>query len=141
MPKHFYKDVSDCDEEAVDNEVSLQKIASNAGLAPKIVDTDWETYICMDNLNSMSVADMYGDKINKIPKHIMSQIWAIVWTLYWTCGIEYHDVTGYNFIEKDGRVWVIDFGHATYRKKKMKSPYLKDLFNKGCINKWNPEFA
>lgn len=141
MPKYFYKDVSHMDPEDVEREICIQKIAANAGLSPKIVDTDWETYIGMEHLGEMCVADMYGDKINKIPKKIMSQIWAIVWTLYWTCDIEYNDVTGYNFIEKGGRVWVIDFGHATYRKKKLNSHYLKDVFNKGTIVKWNPDFV
>lgn len=139
MVEIFYKDVSDLDPDDVDREICLQKIASKHGLSPRIIETDWETYIGMEDLEEMCIADTYGEDINKIPKHIMSQIWAILWTLYWTCDIEYLDVTPYNFIESKGRVWVIDFGHAHYRRKKTDS-YLKNVLNKGKISKWNPAF-
>lgn len=139
MTEVFYKDVSHLDWEEVGNEITLQKIASKHNLSPKIVDTDWETYIGMEDLEEMNIGDMYGEDIHKIPKHIMSQIWSILWSLYWTCDIEYIDVTPYNFIESKGRVWVVDFGHARHRRKHI-DKYLKSVFAKGKISKWNPDF-
>jgi tRNA A-37 threonylcarbamoyl transferase component Bud32 len=54
-------------------------------------------------------------------------------------GIEYLDVTPYNFIEKDGTVYIIDFGHARNVSDYL-DDYLDDIFANWKL-KWNPEFA
>ena len=52
--------------------------------------------------------------------------------------IEYPDITGYNFIEYDKKIWIIDFEHSSIFKKTMKDPFVnKFIFGS---NKWNPDF-
>ena len=124
----------------IKNEVRLQKIASRYGLAPKVLKTDNKTFIEMVRLEEMNVGDMYGNDIDEIPPRVVGGMFSLVWILYHICGIEYLDLWPRNFVEVDGRVWVIDFGDARMKKDK-KDDYLESVFKKGRITKWNPEFA
>jgi len=58
--------------------------------------------------------------------------------LYLECDIEYIDVTPYNFIEKDDKVWIIDFGDA--RDAPKKNWFLGNMFKDGKMTQWNPDF-
>lgn len=60
---------------------------------------------------NMSIADYYGEDFNCQPQWIIYRIRAIITCLY-NNGIDYPDITGYNFIEWKNRIWIIDFGHA-----------------------------
>jgi tRNA A-37 threonylcarbamoyl transferase component Bud32 len=122
------------------NEVRLQKIAAMHGLAPNILKTDNKTFIEMVKLKEMNLGDMYGNDIDEIPARVVGGMFSLVWILYHICGIEYLDIWPRNFVEVDGRVWVIDFGDARMRRDK-KDDYLESVFKKGRITKWNPEFA
>jgi RIO-like serine/threonine protein kinase len=93
----------------------------------------------MDNLNEFCIADKYGEQIRMIPLWIRQEIVEILWVLYSQLGIQYVDVTPYNFIEKDGRVWIIDFGHAI-DKSDILDPYLESIFNTWKLTRWNPRF-
>lgn len=128
----------------VEREVGLQRVAAKYGLSPKVIDTDNKTYIDMEDLEEMSVADMYGENIEDIPPNILAAMWSHLYTLYHVCGIEYKDVWPRNFIEKNGRVWIIDFGDArelTYRSNERVDEYLQEILKAGTITHWNPEFA
>jgi serine/threonine-protein kinase RIO1 len=96
--------------------------------------------ILMENLNELCIADKYGD----LPEHITNELWEqihdIIEYLYETEGIEYIDITPYNFIEKEGKVYIIDFGHAKYVDKKKKINWFLDEFINDGINEWNPDF-
>jgi serine/threonine-protein kinase RIO1 len=83
---------------------------------------------------------MYGDTIGDIPEWIQEAILDILYALYTVAKIEYIDVTPYNFIERDGVVWIIDFGHAKDVADEM-DPYLDEVFASWNLSKWNPEFA
>jgi RIO-like serine/threonine protein kinase len=134
----FVKDVSDRTEQQIRNEVELQTRAFRKGLAPRVISTNYKTYIKMEKIPEMCIADKYGESIKNIPKHIMTEIYKILRTLYHDCDIEYIDVTPYNFIEDlDGRIWVIDFGDAI---PVIKNLYLIDVFDNECIYEWNPDF-
>lgn len=124
----------------VRNEVRFQKMAARLGLAPKIRKTDNKTFIEMDQIPEMSVGDIYGDDIADIPPRVLGGMFSLLWTLYHVCSIEYLDVWPRNFIESEGRVWIIDFGDAR-KKGKKQDEYLESVFKKGRITKWNPEFA
>jgi RIO-like serine/threonine protein kinase len=123
-------------------EVELQKVASKHGFCPQIYDHVYhpnECHITMGNLNAPCLADQYGDDIDDIPQKVWDQIVLILKILYYDEGIEYIDITPYNFIEKDGIVYIIDFGHAYYvHYSKETNWFLKDVLNghKG----WNPDF-
>jgi tRNA A-37 threonylcarbamoyl transferase component Bud32 len=134
----FRKDVSDRSSRIVKKEVEFQERAAALGLAPRILETDCLTYIVMENLDQMSVADMYGDKFEAMPEWIVREIYAIILRLYLECDIAYIDVTPYNFIEKDGKIWVIDFGDALYAPEK--DDWLMETFRRQAVTRWNPEF-
>lgn len=126
--------------EEVLREVTLQRIASEYGLCPCILDTDNETFITMEDLGTMNIADMYGESIENMPDTIKRDIWNILWILYSCCDIEYRDVTPYNFVEKDGRVWILDFGHARKINGTDIDSWLLSVLSDE-LSEWNPEFA
>ena len=119
-------------------DVDLQQMAVNMGLSPIIYCTDMESYIEMEDLEEMNIADKYGNEIYDIPEYILDQIYSIILRLYKECGIQYIDVTPYNFIEKKGKVWIIDFSKA-YIGGTLDS-YLKKVLNNRKIIDWNPYY-
>ena len=138
MSKIFRKDVSMRSEELVSKEVMLQNRAAKLGLSPKIIGTDYKTYIDMEDLEEMCIADMYGESIDCMPHLIKKGIYHILERLYLECDIEYIDVTPYNFIETSDQLWIIDFGDAKEAPKK--SHFLKELFSNRELTVWNSDF-
>lgn len=136
--KVFCKDVSKRTEKQIRNEVLLQNKAYEIKVCPKILDTDYKTYIKMEHLDEMCIADMYGENFEDMPKEILDQIYSILTRLYLECDIEYIDVTPYNFIEINGTLMIIDFGDA--QKAPKKDWFLKELFKNGELKQWNPDF-
>jgi tRNA A-37 threonylcarbamoyl transferase component Bud32 len=136
--KHF----NDTSQYRIRLETELQRTGSEYGLSPEIIETDSQTFIKMEDLGEMCIADKYGEKIDDIPDHIRRDIWNILWTLYSCCNIEYVDVTPYNFIEKDGRVWVIDYGHAKYIKRGNVDEWLHHVLSdeQMTLTEWNAHF-
>ena len=94
----------------------------------------------MEHLHAPCLTEIYGDAIDDIPKWIREDIVDILYVLYTIAKIEYVDVTPYNFIERDGVVWIIDFGHAKNVTSEI-DPYLDELFASWMLTKWNPDFA
>ena len=95
----------------------------------------------MEKAGPMCIADKYGEDIEHLSDWIKEEIVEHLWTLYSCCNIQYIDITPYNFIEQDGRIWVIDFGDAFRNKPKTKlHPFLKSIFDSWKLTKWNPEF-
>ena len=128
-------------QEKADLEIELQQIASNYTFAPKIhkVEKFPDRYeVTMDKIDNMCLADMYSDDPKEIPQRIWAQINAILTILYEREGIEYIDITGYNFIEQDNKVYIIDFGDARYKTDKI-NWFLKDFLSGQY--EWNPDFA
>jgi RIO-like serine/threonine protein kinase len=135
----FTKDVSNRSEEQIRREVELQIRAARKGLAPKILKTDYKTFIKMEKIEQMNIADTYGDHFNSIPAEIKKKIYNILYKLYHECDIEYIDVTPYNFIEdSNGRLWVIDFGDALSVQRNW---FLQEVFENECLTGWNADFA
>jgi tRNA A-37 threonylcarbamoyl transferase component Bud32 len=125
----------------IQREVELQKAAAQVGFSPKVFSTDYETFIEMEDLEEMCVADKYGEDIDGIPSFILEDIYKILSDLYYIYNIHYIDVTPYNFIERDGRTWIIDFGHATRcRPGQNTNWYLIESLDQGKISYWNPDF-
>ena len=127
---------------AAELEIQLQKEAFLFGFSPAILDvkfTDSDCTISMHKIDTMCLADMYGDKATDLPNHLWSEIHAIVNTLYEEGGIEYIDITPYNFIEHKNKLYIIDFGDAYYKGDKPRNWFHKDFLNKPYG--WNPDFA
>jgi tRNA A-37 threonylcarbamoyl transferase component Bud32 len=127
----------------IENEIELQQISAKRGLSPKIIDYTYNEKGCiinMENLNEMCIADKYGDLPEHISKDIWRQIHDIIEYLYETEGIEYIDITPYNFIEKEGQVYIIDFGHAKYTNDNQNVNWFLNEFINDRIKQWNPDF-
>jgi len=101
---------------------------------PKIISYDKEKEIMvMHKINAMNLSDMFGENASDIDEYYFDEIRTIIQTLS-DNGIEYPDITGYNFIEHANKIWIIDFEHA----------HIRDTFVNKFIqgrNKWNPRFA
>jgi len=109
---------------------------------PKILSYDKTTGILFtEKINNIPISEYYGEDPNDVPCSIFDEIRNIVKTLY-QHNIEYIDITGYNFIECDNKIWIIDFGHATFKNPKKKINYFLEEFitNKTCYE-WNTDFA
>lgn len=101
---------------------------------PKIISYDKEKEIMvMHKINAMNLSDMFGENASDIDEYYFDEIRTIIQTLS-DNGIEYPDITGYNFIEHANKIWIIDFEHAHIRDT------FVDKFIQGR-NKWNPRFA
>ena len=137
VAKMFRKDFTNTPSKEIVREARLQQISANLGLSPKVLRTDKKTFIEMEKIDDMALAYRYGYDVEELPDDIRKQVYDLVETLY-DHGIQYVDITPYNFIEKDGKVWIIDFGHASNRKRLC--PYLKKMFNEGYLHEWNADF-
>ena len=101
---------------------------------PKIISYDKQKEIMvMHKINALNLSDMFGEKSSDIDEYYFDEIRTIIKTLS-DNGIEYPDITGYNFIEHANKIWIIDFEHAHIRDT------FVDKFIQGR-NKWNPRFA
>ena len=100
---------------------------------PKIISYDEATQIMvMEKINNMSVSDMYGEELKCVDKNIIKKIRNIIKTLLKN-NIIYPDITGYNFIEYDKKIWIIDFEHAS-----LINPFINKFIN--GIKHWNLDF-
>jgi len=96
----------------------------------------------MENLNTLCLADKYGEEPTDIPNDYWNKMRYIISTLYENEGIEYIDITPYNFIEKNEQMYLIDFGHAIWSKPHVPMNwFLKEFLNPDSpINEYNPDF-
>lgn len=105
---------------------------------PKIISYDKKTEtMVMEKIDSMNLSDMHGEEDTDIDEYYFDEIRTIIKTLAEN-NIEYPDITGYNFIEFDSKIWIIDFEHSRFFKKDMKDPFVGKFIS--GLNKWNPEF-
>jgi tRNA A-37 threonylcarbamoyl transferase component Bud32 len=120
-------------------EYEMHKHVYSLGIVntPEILAYDKDTKIMlMKRINHMNVADFYGDKDIDTSPELFQKIRDIIKTLYEN-NIVYPDITGYNFIEYNNEIWIIDFEHSRFK------PLLSDNFVLDFINganKWNPRF-
>lgn len=123
-------------------EIELQRVASQHGFCPKVLSSEGIVFE-MEKIDAPCLAEKYGEKSTDTPPWIWNEIIRILAVLYECEGIEYIDITPYNFIEKDGKVWIIDFGHAYYTKsQKQEKPqnwFLAEFLDGELV--WNPDFA
>jgi len=120
------------------NEIRLQGLVAELGLAPPILETDNATYMVMEVIPTMSIADYYGTTIRALPIWVRQQIISILRIIYIVYKIQYIDITPYNFIEHNGKVWIIDFGHA-YDDERPLHPHLLQILNTEKL-RWNKDF-
>lgn len=138
-PNVIVKVIPDSSISSAQNEIAIHTIAATLGFTPPIhynYWTDGNTYLGMTKINGMTLADFYGANIRDIPDSIWKQVHNIIQTLY-NNGIEYIDITPYNFmIDNNEKIWIIDFEHA----KQIKQNWFLNTFLNGNKS-WNPDFA
>jgi tRNA A-37 threonylcarbamoyl transferase component Bud32 len=137
VAKMYRKEFTHTPAKEIAREARLQQTSANLGLSPAVLRTDNRTFIEMELVDDMALAYKYGYDVDELPNSVRQQVYDLVHTLY-QHGIQYVDITPYNFIEHDGKVWIIDFGHASNRKRLV--PYLRRLFNEGYLHEWNADF-
>jgi tRNA A-37 threonylcarbamoyl transferase component Bud32 len=91
----------------------------------------------MEDLEADCLANVYGENPDDIPMWIWDEIRMMVKTLLDEEGIEYLDITPYNFIEKDKRIYMIDFGDAKYVDGET-NWFLQEFID--GENYWNPDY-
>jgi tRNA A-37 threonylcarbamoyl transferase component Bud32 len=120
-------------------EYEMHKHIQSLGIVntPKILAYDRDTRIMlMERINYMNISDYYGENDTDITPELFARIREIIKTLY-DNNVVYPDITGYNFIEYNKKIWIIDFEHAKFK------PLVQDDFVVKFINgenKWNPRF-
>jgi len=121
-------------------EIELQEIASKYDFAPRIERIDGNI-VQMASIDGLCLADLYTDNPAKIPKWIWHEIYRILSILFEREGIEYIDITSYNFmLDKNDKLWIIDFGDAYYTcETKSVNWFLKEFLDGEFT--WNPDFA
>jgi tRNA A-37 threonylcarbamoyl transferase component Bud32 len=138
---HFIKRFPNTPVEEIKREAMLQRRAAKKGMSPNVIRCTKKT-IVSEHLDEMCLADKYGKDMDDLPDWVRREIVEILWKLYKECDIEYIDITPFNFIEKEGTVWVIDFGHARSVTPDTKlEPYLLELFDTWELKCWNKDFA
>lgn len=120
-------------------EVSIQYYAYIMGIkTPKIIKYDYEAKVLyMEKIPFLSISDEYGDKYKDVPTDVMKKVRNLVSQIR-DIGINYPDITGYNFIYDGKDVWIIDFEHASF-KTDIYTSFIKDFID-GNEKIWNPDF-
>ena len=82
---------------------------------PKIIFYNVDTFeMTMEKIDQMNVADLYGEAACHTPPELFAKIRDIIRFLYENHVI-YPDITGYNFIETEDKLWIIDFEHSDFK--------------------------
>lgn len=121
-------------------EIHYQKLAAAINIAPPVYETNNTTYMIMEYIEGPTLAEKYGTDPEDVPDWVWKQIRFILKTLIDKCNIEYTDITSYNFIEKDGVVWCIDYGHALPYRGKVTNWFLNRIITMKNLKEWNPDF-
>ena len=104
---------------------------------PEIIHYDIaEKTLIMEDIGFMNLADFYGEDESNIEAPLFARIREIIKFLY-NNHVVYPDITGYNFIEKDSKLWLIDFGDADF-KTHAKDTFVERFIRDEKYNKWNP---
>ena len=109
---------------------------------PEIIEYDEANKIMvMMKVGKNNLSHNYGENATDVPDELFDKVVKIVRTLV-LHGIEYPDVTGYNFVEdktKYGKIWIIDFEHAKIAlSKEITNIHIINICNGKKL--WNPDF-
>jgi hypothetical protein len=127
----------------IENEVVLQTIASELGLAPRIFTIKYEddhAVLAVEDVKEMCLADMYGEKAADLPESLWDKIRQAVKLLLDEEGIEYVALSPYNFVEReDGSIYITNFGDAFIGDEDDEiDPVLQDFLD--GTNEWSEDF-
>ena len=127
-------------------EIELQQLVANKyEFSPRILQVDGET-VTMETVDGKTLSELFTDNSKLVPDWVWQQIYTMLAILFEREGIEYVDISAYNFMVNMNlsKVYMIDFGHATYTKQnKGQAPrnwFLKAFLDEE-IQDYNPDFA
>jgi len=141
--EEFEKDYCFTKHNVEEHEYKMHKIIYNLNIipVPKIYRYDKENKIMvMEKIFNMNIADEYGEDACNIPEHIFEMMQETIRKLYYS-GIEYPDITGYNFIKHKNKMYLIDFEHSKFFSNKTMheiDPFIIQFINGSCD--WNPNY-
>lgn len=109
---------------------------------PEIIEYDEANKIMvMMRVGKNNLSHNYGENAADVPDELFDDVVKIVRTLV-LHGIEYPDLTGYNFVEDNktyGKIWIIDFEHAAITlSKEITNIHIINICNGKKL--WNPDF-
>jgi tRNA A-37 threonylcarbamoyl transferase component Bud32 len=108
---------------------------------PKIYRYDKKNKIMvMEKIFNMNISDQYGEEAKNIPKNLFNAMQEIIKKLYYF-GIEYPDITGYNFIYWNNKMYITDFEHCKFfsnNNTRKIDPFIKEFIYGLC--EWNPKY-
>ena len=119
---------------------------------PEIISYDSATMVLtMVKINNMNISDMYGEDASNVESYLFDKIRDIIKILK-DNNISYPDITGYNFIEYEDKVHIIDFEHSriidssnnmctlcpTHHIVPKIDRFITKFIN--GYNEWNPEY-
>ena len=122
------------------HEYYMHKYVYELGIVniPKIIAYDHERRVLViEKIKKMCISDWYGAESNRIAPELFDKIRDIIKKLA-DNNIEYSDITGYNFIEYNNQVWIIDFEHSKVITSKL-NKFVINFIN--GLNEWNPEYC
>jgi len=126
------------------SEYFMQKYVHQLNIVnvPEIIRYDERNKIMvMLKVGKNNLSDNYGENATDVPEELFDTVIKIVRTLV-LHGIEYPDLTGYNFVEDTniyGKIWIIDFEHAKIAiSKKITNIHIINICNGKQL--WNPDF-
>ena len=127
------------------HEYTMHKNVYDLGIVniPKIHNyNENEQILYLEKIPNMSISDQFGTDIQKIPKRIMNEIRKTIKKIY-NNKIIYIDITGYNFIFYDKKIWIIDFEHCNTSDKFIDDDnnkiFVEEFIN--GLNSWNNNFV
>ena len=115
-------------------------VGAELGISPKVYNVvkhsdHW--ILEMEELDGTTLAEEYGENPEDIPKWIWEDIrFALI--LLFENNIQYRDITPYNFMLVDEKIFVIDFGDAYYHDDTEVNWFLQEFFD--GENSWNPDY-
>ena len=122
------------------HEYYMHKYVYELGIVniPKIIAYDHERRVLViEKIKKMCISDWYGAESNRIAPELFDKIRDIIKKLA-DNNIEYSDITGYNFIEYNNQIWIIDFEHSKVITSKL-NKFVINFIN--GLNEWNPEYC
>lgn len=129
-------------QDVVDIEYFMHKYVYSLGIVnmPEVVHYCSATRtMVMRRITGDTLSNRYGEDATSVPDEAFYQVIQIVRSLV-LGGIQYPDLTGYNFIEDDeGVVWIIDFEHSRLMlgKERVSDP-MSTICNAQKV--WNEDF-
>ena len=124
-------------------EYFLNRYVANLGSVkiPEVVEYFPESRIMISRrVEGSNISDNHGEDVNHVPDEVFQKVATIIRELVLN-GVEYPDITGYNFIEESEThdVWIVDFGHANIKQQgKITDRHIKAVCN--GEKKWNPDY-